>query len=274
MGYRTLFVILISLIIFSVYFGKIEKKHVTELPPSQSEESGGGEKLKPAFDRSKHNVGNKPSAGDSVEFIIESPPISDLESEISAIKEMDYMLGSKDSKVVLIEYSSPTCPHCSFFHKTVFPKLKEKYIDNKKIAYILREFVTNKQDLDSSILGRCYKNEQDPIKLLELFYIQQDSWAYSKNYKELLINMGKLAGVSPEKYNECENNQKMIEFLLNNARIIGEHPEIVGTPAFFINGKLYKDAYSLEGLSDAIDNALSEVGNSETKQSETKNQES
>lgn len=270
MGYRILFIILISLIAFFYYFGKIEQKKISEERIKNIQEQPQGDALSPPLDRSKVKSGGVEMQGDQVEFVVENYKDS-LAASISDIHESDYVLGDKNSKVVLVEYSSPTCPHCSFFHKNVLPKLREKYIDNKKIAYILREYITNRQDLDSAVLGRCYKNEEDPLKLLNLFYLQLDNWAYSKNYRELLVNMGKLAGVSPEKYNECLKDKKMIEFLMNNAKIVGEHPDIIGTPAFFINGQLYKDAYSFEGLSGAIETAFSEVENSETKKSEAKN---
>jgi hypothetical protein len=67
----------------------------------------------------------------------------------------------------------------------------------------LREFITNKQDLDAALLGRCYSNKSDPLKLMNLLYIQQENWAFNKNYKEILSNIGGLAGVSVEQYNIC-----------------------------------------------------------------------
>ena len=58
----------------------------------------------------------------------------------------DHPLGNKDSKVTLIEYLSPTCPHCKAFLDDTFPALKAEYIDTNKIQFIPRPFVRNVLD--------------------------------------------------------------------------------------------------------------------------------
>ena len=63
----------------------------------------------------------------------------------------DMVIGDAKSKVVLVEYFSPTCPHCVHYHQKIFPEIQKKYIDTKKIAYVTREFIGNKQDLDATI---------------------------------------------------------------------------------------------------------------------------
>ncbi len=187
--------------------------------------------------------------------------------ELFKIQDKDLVLGNKDAAVVVIEYSSPTCPHCSYFHKEILPQIRKKYIETGKIAYIFREFVANKQDLDASILGRCYKNEQDPLKLFDVIYISQENWAFNKNYREILGNMGQLAGVTREKYAECLADSVTTMFLVNNARTISTVPGFIGTPAFFVDGKMHKGAYSAEGLSKAIEDALMQKNGNTNKQS-------
>ena len=71
------------------------------------------------------------------------------------ISSTDIVFGNKDAQILFIEYSSPTCLHCLDYHLNIFPELKRKYIDTGKIAYVIRDFVGNKQDLDASILARC-----------------------------------------------------------------------------------------------------------------------
>ncbi len=71
------------------------------------------------------------------------------------VDDNDMVLGNKKSNVIVVEYFSPTCPHCAYYHQTIFPELKKKYIDTNKIAYVVREFIATKQDLDAAILARC-----------------------------------------------------------------------------------------------------------------------
>ena len=207
--------------------------------------------------KAEHKSDSQVKARSPIEAPAEDVPAINMED--FNIEEEDFVLGNRNAKVILMEYSSLTCPHCSFFHKEILPKLKEKYMDTGKIAYVLREFVANKQDLDASIMGRCYEDVEDPLKLLNLLYIQQDSWAFSKNYREIIMNLGGLAGVSREKYIECLSDKPTIEFLLKQAKIITSYPGFIGTPAFLVNGMMHKGSYSMEVLSKAIDAKLKEV---------------
>ena len=182
--------------------------------------------------------------------------------EMFSIHDNDIVLGNRDAKVILIEYSSLTCPHCSYFHKEVYPELQKKYIDTGKIAYVLREFVSNKQDLDGAILARCLDDKKDPLKLLNVLYAQQDNWAFNKNYREILENIGQLAGVSKEKFSSCLARSDLVQMLASNSRSITFYKEFVGTPAFVINGKMHKGIYDVVTLSNAIDEALDVIKDS------------
>ncbi len=125
------------------------------------------------------------------------------------IDEYDIVLGNQNSNVVFIEYFSPTCPHCVYYHKKTFPLIKKKYIDTNKITYVNREFIGNKQDLDATILARCAGNEKSYHKFIDVLLSQQRNWAYSKNYREILTNIGTLGGINRPKIRSCLNNQDM-----------------------------------------------------------------
>lgn len=187
---------------------------------------------------------------------VQPDPSIDLQSLLRINHGMDLVIGSANASVVVVEYSSPTCPHCSYFHKDVLPKLKEKWVDTGKIAYVIREFIANKQDFDAAMLGRCYKNEEDPLKLLNVIYLQQENWAFNKNYKEILGNIGQLAGISREMYNKCIVDAELTKFLIGNSKSIAAVPGFVGTPAFYVDGAPHKGGYDFEGLSQGIEAAI------------------
>ncbi len=183
-----------------------------------------------------------------------SPEGSDT-SGIFAIDEHDIVLGNQSSSVVVIEYSSPTCTHCAYFHKAIFPELQKNYIDTGKIAYVIREFIANKQDLDATILALCGKRENF-TKMLDIFLQQQDSWAFHTNYRDILTNIGQLSGVTPEEYAKCLADEELLGRVIGQSRAVTRVPQFIGTPSFVINGALYNKAYTYQNLSSAIDEAL------------------
>ncbi|AAU03589.1 DsbA family protein [Rickettsia typhi] len=171
------------------------------------------------------------------------------------IDNNDMVLGNKKSNVIVVEYFSPTCPHCAYYHQTIFPALKKKYIDTNKIAYVVREFIATKQDLDAAILARCKGDINSFIQFHNIILQQQDKWAYSNKYRELLTDIGQLGGISPEEYKQCLNSDKITETLIANTNLVAKAPKFIGTPSFFVNG-VQTENYSIDNISRAVDRAL------------------
>ncbi|NDA90659.1 MAG: protein-disulfide reductase [Alphaproteobacteria bacterium] len=180
----------------------------------------------------------------------------DYVRSLSVVSTDDIVIGDPKSKIVLVEYFAPTCPHCVHYHQKIFPEIKAKYIDNNKIAYVIREFIGNKQDLDATILARCSGHTDTYLKFLEVILNQQNNWAFSKNYREILTNIGSLGGVSPENFSTCLNDQNKIKILMENTKLVTNLPTFIGTPSFFINGEQFNEKYTFEELSKAIDKEL------------------
>jgi len=171
----------------------------------------------------------------------------------------DMVLGDVKSKVVLVEYFSPTCPHCVHYHKSIFPEIKEKYIDTNKIAYVIREFIGNKQDFDAASLARCKGDIDNYLKFNDVILTKQDGWAFSKNYREILTNIAGLGGVSPEEFAKCLNDQDKTKILMDNTQLVASMPKFIGTPSFFINGEQFAGRYTMEDLSKVIDEELGKI---------------
>lgn len=190
---------------------------------------------------------------------IASPAPQIDSSTMFMIQQDDIVLGNPSSQIIVFEYSAPTCSHCAYFHKEIFPALKTKYIDTGKVAYIIRPLISSKQDLDAAILARCAPQEQF-LKLITILYEKQDAWAFNSNYRQILTNIGQLATLTPEQYNSCIENNNLTNFFINNTRAITRLPKFVGTPSFVIDGSLLENAYTLDNLSNAIDTAIKKYG--------------
>ena len=162
-----------------------------------------------------------------------------------SIKQDDIVLGNANAKVVVVEYFAPTCTHCVNAHHKIFPVIKERYIDTGKIAYVMREFVGNKQDLDASILARCNGSYEKYMTLKDLVLSKQDKWAFGRNYRKSLESFGKSVGISKEEYALCLQDESIIQTLINNTTAAAKLDNFIGTPSFFINAKLLDGKYGV-----------------------------
>ena len=166
----------------------------------------------------------------------------------------DKQLGKDDAKVTIVEYASMTCPHCAHFAETTFPDLKTKYIDTGKARYILREFPFDPSAEAGFMLARCAKDNYFPM--VDVLFRQQANWVGVSNTKDALLQISKLAGFTQESFEACLTDQKLLDDVRAVQKRGADEFKVDSTPTFFINGKTYKGAMSIEEMSAIIDPLL------------------
>ena len=166
----------------------------------------------------------------------------------------DKQLGKDDAKVTIVEYASMTCPHCAHFAATTFPELKTKYIDTGKARYILREFPFDPSAEAGFMLARCAKDNYFPM--VDVLFKQQPNWVGVANTKDALLQISKLAGFTQESFEACLTDQKLLDDVRSVQKRGADEFKVDSTPTFFINGKTYKGAMSIEEMSAILDPLL------------------
>lgn len=192
-------------------------------------------------------------SGDSGKSAAAAPPAqgsADLDRLLADNPLPEMVLGREDAPVTIIEYASMTCPHCASFHNNTFPAIKEKYVDSGKVRFIFREFGFDPRAEAGFMLARCAGERYFPM--VEVLFKQQDSWARAENGRQALLSIARLAGFSQEAFEACLTDQQ----LLDNIRAVkarGESFGVEATPTFFINGRKYSGALSVDQMSAIID---------------------
>ncbi|MBA4782683.1 MAG: DsbA family protein [Rhizobiales bacterium] len=169
------------------------------------------------------------------------------------LKEMT--LGNPEAKVKVIEYASMTCPHCAAFHAQTFHPLKEKYVDSGKILFAFREFPLDQVALTISVLARCAPEDKF-FDVIDIFFKTQAQWRTSDNVLGGIFEIAKQLGFTQQSFNECLQNQPLIDGV-NAIRKHGvETMKVDATPTFFINGNKVSGALSLEAFDKEIESYL------------------
>ena len=89
-----------------------------------------------------------------------------------ALTADDHTMGNPKAKVVLIEYAAPTCPHCAHFDETVFPQIKQKYIDTGKVYYVFRVFPLHPSDAAAEAMAVCLPRD-NYFQFIDLLFRNQ-----------------------------------------------------------------------------------------------------
>tara|TARA_B100001123_G_C14730853_1_gene796878 strand:+ start:48 stop:626 length:579 start_codon:yes stop_codon:yes gene_type:complete len=173
------------------------------------------------------------------------------EAEIKTISE-----GKLDSKIKLIVFESLTCSHCADFHKNIYPKLKEDFID-KGYAYIeFRNFPLDIAALNASKIAHC-KNDGNS-KILHLLFSNQKNWVKGKTISDLNENLKKFVEKSKLNLNidSCINNKQIEDHILMD-RINGVKKfKIESTPTLIINGEKFENHTNYKKLKNYIEKLI------------------
>ncbi len=193
-------------------------------------------------------ITDRPPGGRTV---IANPSVGEIMTT-GPLPEMSW--GNADAPVTVIKYMSLTCPYCRRFQLEVFPAFKKAYIDTGKVRFIIREFPIGRASGNATVALRC----AGPDKYLELygkFLAQQASWVSQEVRLDAIYAVTQQVGMTRAQFDQCLKNQDMInglKWIKDRGRTLG----IIGTPNFFVDGKLVKRVLSLEDLSAMVDAAL------------------
>ncbi len=164
----------------------------------------------------------------------------------------DRFMGQEEAPVTIVEYASATCPHCANFHKQALVPLKKDYIETGKVRFIFREFPFDDLALAAFMLARCAPKDKY-FPMLDVIFERQKIW--TRNPREELLKIAKLAGFTEESFGKCLKDEKIARGI-NEIRDTGAKKfGVNSTPTFFVNGKVLAGNAPIESFVKLIDAA-------------------
>ena len=180
--------------------------------------------------------------------------------------ELGHVVGDANAPVTLIEYASPTCPACKYFHDSIHPEIEEKYVATGKVKFIYREYpIHGNADVAAYVLALC-AGEDKYFDVLDDLFENQDGIVQAANVGALggmLKTVGKRHGIeTDEAFDACMKDPKY-RSQLAEVYEQAEKDGVNSTPTFVLNGKVRMfegDFRTAEGFSRQIDALLAEKG--------------
>lgn len=178
-------------------------------------------------------------------------------------------MGSPQAVVHVVVFEEPKCPACARFSNNIFPALKQKFIDTKKILYtvIPVSFITNSMPVAVALLCAYHQDEVHPnsaqfFQYLEYIFRNLPSeatdWATIENLEKMAkeaspaIDLTKLRScVEKETYRKQITKNTQYGASIMNGRLT--------TPSVFVNG-IKAEESSIEYLSKMIEDTYKEKG--------------
>ena len=179
-----------------------------------------------------------------------------VSSNIYAQEIKRIIVGNVDAKISIIAFESMTCSHCADFHKNVYPKLKEEYLDTGLAKIEFRHYPLDLAALNASKVAQC-KNDGEP-NILESLYANQQKWVKGSSIQEANKNLQKFLkseGFSID-FDSCINNQEIEDFVLNDRVVGAKNFKVSSTPTIIINNKKFEKALNYKNLKKALEKLI------------------
>ena len=175
------------------------------------------------------------------------------------VKSKTVSIGNINSKVTIKVFSSLTCPACANFHSNIFYQLKEDFIDKGKVRFEHHPFPLDLAALNAEIILNCHVDNTKKFELLDKIYEKQRMWAAGSDISKITDSIKKIAldtNLNNDKMNNCLNNEKLQDEILNQRIDAQKNYKIDSTPTIFINGKKYTGKIDYKEFKKTIEKNL------------------
>ena len=178
-----------------------------------------------------------------------------------AAASKERILGDKNAPIKISEHASFTCGHCANFHNNIFPEFKEKYIDTGIVYFVFSDFPLNAPALHATMISRCVADDKDYFDLVKTLFAEHEKWAFESNYVVHLKKYAKDAGVNETTFNNCLDNEKLRDNIVERIKAVQTLYQVNSTPSFVINNqKIITGATNFASFDAAFTGAIKELG--------------
>lgn len=176
--------------------------------------------------------------------------------------------GTKNAKVVVVNFDDFECPYCAAMHKTLFPEILKEYGD--RVDFIYKDYPLaeiHPWAIHAAVDANCLaaQNTDAYWDFADTIHANKHEVDSEKTPGARFEAIDKLAVLQGQKHNvdvvklqACvkAQNEDAVRASMKEADGIG----VNATPTLFINGQKIDGAVSANELRAALDNALKDAG--------------
>lgn len=183
---------------------------------------------------------------------------SEQQKPVGQILETDWVLGNREAKVQVIEYSDLQCPACKFYNG-VGQEIVSRLGDNVGFAY--RHFPLKQIHKNAVIAAQAAEAAGKQGKFWEMekiLFDNQAEWEGSNQAFVLFSGYGKEIGLDADMFRQDIDSAE-VKDLVEADYLSALVSKIDATPTFFINGQKINNLRGIEDLITRVRFALEEA---------------
>jgi protein-disulfide isomerase len=159
----------------------------------------------------------------------------------------DHILGKKDAKVTLIEYSDFECPFC-LRHVDTLKALMAKYPNDVRLVYRHYPLSFHPEAQKAAEASECAGAQGKFWEMHDKIFDANEAGTMSV---QAWKDAAKALGLNTSKFNTCLDNGEMANRVAQDLQE-GATAGVGGTPATFVNGQMVEGAVPLATFEQAV----------------------
>lgn len=170
------------------------------------------------------------------------------------LTKTDHVLGKKDAKAVLVEYSDFQCPACKSYHPIV-KQIVEKNKDTLLFAYRYFPLPLHQNAVPSARAAEAAGLQNHFWEMHDKLFDTQSDWENSKNPQDIFVKYATDLKLDLEKFKK-DMNSDGVKNRIDTDQQGGTGLGIDATPTFYLNGKKLESIQSISDFQKVIDEEL------------------
>jgi len=170
------------------------------------------------------------------------------------------LMGNKDAKVTVVEFSDFQCPFCKQFFDDTFSQIKSQYIDTGKIKFAYRQYpltTIHPNALQAANATECAQEQNRFWDYHDILFKNQDTWSTlaAADAGNDFVDYATQLGLNADQFKSCLDSSKFDKNVKGDMTA-GTKVQVDGTPAFFVNGNRLVGAQPFSEFQKLIDQEL------------------
>lgn len=174
---------------------------------------------------------------------------------IGAVSSSDNVKGSRESKVVLVEYSDFQCPACAAYYPLVKEAAKEF---GGEAQFVYRHFPLSQIHGNAELAARAAEAAGKQGRfwdMHDMIFEKQSEWALEKNARELFTHYAESLGLDLERFGQDIDSSEVAAKVSDDYQG-GLNSRVNSTPTFFLNGQKLQNPRSYDEFRTIIRKAI------------------
>ena len=169
------------------------------------------------------------------------------------LKEDSLVIGSREAKVKVVEYSDFQCPYCKSFHVSVKQMLAE-YGD--QVAYVYKHLPLSfhPQAENAALASECANEQGKFAPYMDVLFDKQAAWGASQGTQSFK-GYARQIGLKTADFNTCLDTKKYADKVAADAAEAAKFG-VDGTPGVFVGDEFFAGAIQYAELKSVIDGQM------------------